>query len=137
MPASPPLRKHYVRQPQDPNSTKIVVESKSSSYKKKDHFLWTLEQLFNDHHVFLCGLENLTDEIERLIRNDSMSRERVSSWVAKVLSDLALLGEFRRQIGLLRPGSPMTEAVSTEEQQTEFSRRMKLVARVRKASSIH
>ena len=81
-------------------------------------------------HVFLCGLENLTDEIERLIRSDSKSRERMSSWVAKILSDLSLLGEFRHQIGLLRPGSPMTEAVSTQEQQTEFSRRMKLVARV-------
>ena len=79
MPASPPLRKHYVRQPQDPNSTKIVIESKSSSYEKKDRFLWTLEQLLNDHHVFLCGLENLTDETERLIRSDSESRERVSS----------------------------------------------------------
>ena len=130
MPASPPLRKHYVRQPQDLNSTKIVVNSKGSSYERKDHFLWTLEQLLNDDQVFLCGLENLTDEIERLIRSDSKSRERVSPWVAKVLSDLSLLGEFRRQIGLLWPGPPMTEAVSAEEQQAEFSKRMKLFARV-------
>lgn len=130
MPSSPPLRNHYARQPQDPNSTKIVVTSKSSSYQKKDHSLWLPEQLLKNDQVFLCGLENLLDEIERMLRADAKSRERVSPWVARVLSDLSLLGEFRRQIGLLRPGPPMTEAVSEEDQQAEFTKRMKLFARV-------
>lgn len=129
MPSSPPLRNHYARQPQDPNSTKIIVTSKSSSYQKKDHSLWLLEQLLKDDQVFLCGLENLLDEIERMLRADAKNRERVSPWVASVLSDLSLLGEFRRQVGLLRPGAPMTLAVSDEDQQAEFSKRMKLFAR--------
>ncbi len=130
MPSSPPLRNHYARQPQDPNSTKIIVTSKSSSYQRKDHCLWLLEQLLKDDQVFLCGLENLLDEIERMLRADAKSRERVSPWVARVLSDLSLLGEFRRQVGLLRPGPPMIEAVSEEDQQAEFTKRMKLFARV-------
>ena len=37
LPSSPPLRNHYVREPQDPNTTIIHVKSKTSSYKK-DHF---------------------------------------------------------------------------------------------------
>lgn len=130
MPSSPPLRNHYARQPQDPNSTKIIVTSKSSSYQRKDHCLWLLEQLLKDDQVFLCGLENLLDEIERMLRADAKSRERVSPWVARVLSDLSLLGEFRRQVGLLRPGPPMIEAVSEEDQQAQFTKRMKLFARV-------
>ncbi|CAF9938008.1 MAG: hypothetical protein HETSPECPRED_000739 [Heterodermia speciosa] len=130
MPASPPLRSHFSREPQDPNTTKIVVTGKSSSFKKGDHFLWALEQLLMDNQVFLYGLENLLDEIERMVRSNGRDRERVSSWVARILSDLSLLAELRRQMGLLHPGPAMTEAVSTEEQQEEFSSRMKLFIRI-------
>ncbi|KAL8792654.1 MAG: hypothetical protein Q9195_004714 [Heterodermia aff. obscurata] len=130
MPASPPLRHHFSRQPQDPNTTKIVVTSKSSAYTKGDHFLWTLEQLFDGEQVFLYGLENLLDEVERMICSSGQNRGRVSSWVARILSDLSLLAELRRQIGLLHPGAAMTEAVSHEEKQEEFSSRMKLFSRI-------
>lgn len=106
------------------------MTAKSSSYQAKDHFLSSLEQLLDDDQVFLCGLENLLDEIERMLRSDAKNRERVSPWVARVLSDLSLFGEFRRQIGLLRPGAPMIQAASTKDQQAEFTKRMKLFARV-------
>ena len=130
MPASPPLRCHFSRQPQDPNTTKIVVTSKISPYTKGDYFLGALEQLLNEKQVFLYGLDNLLDEVERMIRSDGQNRERVSSWVAKILSDLSLLAELRRQMGLLHPGAAMTEPVSSEEQKEEFSSRMKLFSRV-------
>ena len=65
-----------------------------------------------------------------MIRSDGKNRERVSSWVARILSDLSLLAELRRQMGLLHPGPAMTEAVSPEEQQEEFSSRMKLFSRI-------
>ena len=130
MPASPPLRCHFEREPQDPNTTKIVVTSKSSSYTKGDYFLWTLEQLLVEDQVFLYGLENLLDEIERMIRSSGQNRERVSSWIARVLSDLSLLAELRRQMGLLNPGPAMTEAVSGEEKREKFSSRMKLFSRI-------
>lgn len=129
MPASPPLRCHFWRQPQDPNTTIIRVTSKTSSYNREDYFLWALEQLLIEKQVFLYGLENLLDEIERMVRSDGQNRERVSSWVARVLSDLSLLAEFRRQMGLLHPGPAMTEALSIEDQQEEFSSRMKLFSR--------
>ncbi|KAL8667893.1 MAG: hypothetical protein Q9202_000358 [Teloschistes flavicans] len=131
MPASPPLRSHYSRQPQDPTTTRIRTTSKSSSYMKKDHFLWLLERLLLDDQVFLMGLENILDEVNRAISRDKHNRERVSSWVARVLSDLSLLGELRRQLGLLRPGPPMTEAVPHEEQKEAFTQRMKLSGYVR------
>ncbi|KAL9578286.1 MAG: hypothetical protein Q9212_005811 [Teloschistes hypoglaucus] len=124
MPASPSLRNHYAREPQDPATTKIVVTAKSNSYMKKDHFLWLLERLVLDDQVFLMGLENILDEVERAKSKDKHNRERVTSWVARVLSDLSLLGELKRQLGLLRPGAPMTEAVPQEEQNVAFSQRM-------------
>ena len=89
-----------------------------------------MEQFLIDDQVFLYGLENLTDEVEQLLYSDRKSQERVSSWVARVISDLSLLGEIRRQLGSLRPGPPMTEAVSIEDKQEEFSSRMKLTARI-------
>ena len=130
MPASPPLRGHFEREPQDPNTTKIVVASKNSSYTKGEYFLWTLEQLLVEDQVFLYGLENLLDEIERMIRSTGQNRERVSSWIARVLSDLSLLAELRRQMGLLNPGPAMTEALSNEEKREEYSSRMELFSRI-------
>ncbi|KAL8635059.1 MAG: hypothetical protein Q9228_007413, partial [Teloschistes exilis] len=133
MPASPPLRNHYARQPQDPATTKFVVTAKSSSYMKKDHFLWLLERLVIDDQIFLMGLENILDEAERAKSKDKHNRERVSSWVSRVLSDLALLGELKRQLGLLRPGAPMTEGVPQEEQNAAFAQRMKLFSNIYEA----
>ena len=130
MPASPPLRNHYAREPQDPNTTKIGVVAKSSHQSRNDDFLWLLERLLIDQQVFLCGLENLLDELERMLRNDPKCRDRMSSWLAKVVSDLALLAELKRQIGLLSPGPPMLEALDSKEKQKEFSKRMGLMTTV-------
>ena len=130
MVASPPLRNHYARQPQDPSNTKIIVTGKNSTGVNNDRFLWLMEQLLNEQQVFLFGLENLLDEIERIIRSDSKNRERVSPWIARLLSELSLLGELRRQMGLLKPGPPMTEALPVEAQNAEFARQTKSLSQV-------
>lgn len=83
-----------------------------------------------DDQLFLMGLENVLDELERVIRSDRQSRERLSSWLANLLSSLSLLAELKRQIGLLRPGPPMTEALPMEEQQAEFARKTQLLSKV-------
>ena len=130
MPASPPLRCHFSRQPQDSTTTGGFLESKSSSYTRGDFFLWALERLVLDDQVFVYGLENVLDVIERMVRSDGRNRERVSSWIARLLSDLSLLAELRRQMGLLNPGPAMEEPVSIEEQKEEYSSRMKLFSRI-------
>lgn len=90
----------------------------------KDYLIWLLEQFTHDDQVFLCGIENLVDELERILRSDARSRERVSGWTARLISELSLMAELKRQVGLLSPGSPMTEFLSLEDQKEEFSKRM-------------
>lgn len=57
MVASPPLREHFVRAPQDPTNTRIQVTPKSTSHLGRDYLLWLMERLTMDDQVFLCGLE--------------------------------------------------------------------------------
>lgn len=131
MMASPPLRKHFARQPLDPdNPNRTVVKGRGNPFYDRDHFLWLLGRLILDDQVLVCGLDNIVDELERLIRSDAKSRERLSSSLAYVLSNLSLLAELQRQIGLLWPGPPMTEAVDLDDKQAEYTRKSQLLSKV-------
>lgn len=130
MMASPPLRQLYVREPQDPSNTRIRCKSRQNSRKKDDHLLWLLEVLLQDDQLFLCGLENVCDELEREIRSNRTSRDRISSYVANLISELSLLGELKRQIGLATPGPKITELIDEEEKQAEFSKKTKILSEV-------
>ncbi|KAI4122665.1 MAG: hypothetical protein LQ338_005681 [Usnochroma carphineum] len=133
MVASPPLRQHYVREPQDPHSTRIRVTTKDSSRKKTDHLLWLLEVFLQEDQLFLCGLENVCDELEREIRSNKASRERISPYIANLISELSVLGEIKRQIGLMTPGPRMIEVIGEDDKKAEFSRKIKLFSEVYQA----
>ncbi|KAL8856562.1 MAG: hypothetical protein Q9178_006877 [Gyalolechia marmorata] len=130
MVASPPLRKHYVREPQDPHSTRIAVISKAGSRNKGDHLLWLLEIFLQDEQLFLCGIENVCDELEREIGAHPASRERISPYIASLISELSLLGELKRQTGLATPGPRMIECLEEGEKQTEFGKKTKLLTQI-------
>ncbi|CAF9921572.1 hypothetical protein IMSHALPRED_005207 [Imshaugia aleurites] len=130
MVASPPLREHFVRAPQDPTNTKIQVTSKSNSHLERDYLLWLMERINMDDQVFLCGLENICDELEREIRSTPANRERVSPWIANLLSDLSLLAELKRQIELANPGPAMVEIVDEDEKMEYFAEKTKLLSRL-------
>ena len=126
MVASPPLRQHYVREPQDPTNTRIGVTSKDRSHKKADHLLWLLEVLLDEHQLFLCGLDNVCDELEREIRSNRTSRERISPYLASLISDLSLFGELKCHIALVTPGPRMTVVVEQKELNAKFNKKIKL-----------
>ena len=134
MVSSPPIRHLYVRDPQDPNTTRIVVRSKPDSRKKGDHLLWLLESLMDEQQTFLAGLENICDELERELRRDNSSRERISSWIADLISDFSLFGELKRQVDLASPGNRMNALVDTEELHQAFDKKMGLLKEVMKIS---
>lgn len=126
MVASPPLRRHYVRDPQDPTNTRISVTSKDGSRKKGDHLLWLLEVFLEEDQLFLCGLDNVCDELEREIRSNKTSRERISPYIASLISDLSLFGELKRQIALVTPGPRMDVVVEQKEKHAVFNKKIKL-----------
>jgi hypothetical protein len=129
---SPPLRSQFVRLPQDPNSTIIKTMSKERS--GRDYLLWLISQLVDEQQTFLCGLSNLLDEMERIIRNNSENvgvpqKERISPWISQILSDLSVIGELEWRVSLHQPGIGLDHPVEEEELFAEFSRRTTLFSK--------
>ncbi|KAL8788644.1 MAG: hypothetical protein Q9213_001572 [Squamulea squamosa] len=135
MVASPPLRQHYIREPQNPTTNQIQVTKKDASTINPDYLLWLLQVFLQDDQLFLCGLDNLCDELEREIRSNKVSRERISPYIASLISDLSLFGELKRQIGLATPGPRMAESIDEEERHAEFDKRTKLFRQIYKTLS--
>ena len=133
MMASPPLRQLYVREPQDPSNTQIRCRSKDNSGKRGDYLLWLVEVLLQDDQLFLCGLENLCDELEREIRNNRSNRAKISPYIANLISELSLLGELKRQIRLATPGPRKSELPDEEVKRAAFSRKTKTLTEVYEA----
>ncbi|KAL8847513.1 MAG: hypothetical protein Q9221_007441 [Calogaya cf. arnoldii] len=130
MVASPPLRQHYVREPQDPTNTRIRVTNKARSRNKGDHLLWLLEVLLEDQQLLLYGLDNVCDELERETRSNKTSHERISSYIASLISDLSLYSVLKRHIRLVTPGPRMIEVVDQKEKHAEFNKKIKLFSQI-------
>ena len=84
----------------------------------RDYLLWLISQLADEQQTFLCGLSNLLDELERVIRNNSESagvaqKDRISPWISRVLSDLSVIGELEWRISLHQPGIGLDHPVPT------------------------
>lgn len=101
VPASPPLRSLFIREPQVPSSPMIQVKIKSGV--PLDPMIWMFQILWDDHRLFLCGLPYLMDEFEQLIQSDPKQKERLSPWVARVFSDLGIMARARHEIDIYQP----------------------------------
>lgn len=120
VPASPPLRSLFVREPQIPHSNIIRVKTKSAV--GKDNLLGTFSMLWDEHQLFLCGLPNVLDELDRTMHADPNQKERISPWVDRVFSDLVVIGEARRQLSLYHPSLSSTYEETTDEMKVDFAR---------------
>ena len=130
MAASPSLRRHFVRVTQDPTDTRIQACSSSSSAHRQDDLLWLMERLTMEDQVSLYGMENLCDELDREVRSSRASRDRVSPWIASLLSDLSLLAEIQRQIDLRNHGRMTLIDFEKEAKNREFQRKTNLLSQV-------
>ena len=130
MVASPPLRRHFVREAQDPTNTKIRVSSKSDSASRQDNLLWLMERFNMKDQLMLCGMDNLCDELERQIRSNKASSDRVSAWIASLISDPSSSAEIQRQIDLRSHGPMLVEDVEEEAKKHEYARKTKLLSQV-------
>ena len=124
--ASPPLRQYYIRDPfQEANLTPIKVIRKDPS--QEDYFLWLIERLSDESQLEFYGLAELLDELERVTRNTAgTSRDqRISAWVARLLSDLAVLTELGVQLKYHDP--PIVRYSKEEDLKAEIAKRTILV----------
>jgi hypothetical protein len=124
VPASPPLRSLFVREPQVPGSTMIRVQTKRGV--QIDPMLWIFQTLWDDHKLFLCSLPSLMDELERLIQSDPKQKERISAWVARILSDLGVIARARHELDIYQPwaaGMDYASADHDKDIKAEFARK--------------
>jgi hypothetical protein len=101
VPGSPELRSYCIRDIDhaDPNVCKVTTKHPVLH----DPLLTLFTILQYDERREIYGLQNLMDEIERLIRTNAEDKERISPIVARNLSELALTGELERQLELYQP----------------------------------
>ncbi|KUL88450.1 hypothetical protein ZTR_05503 [Talaromyces verruculosus] len=105
-PASPLLRSLWVRQPQEPGTTMMVVETRRGVTKTKNQreLIWILSMLWDKQSPMLhAGHKTLLDELERLVESDPKNKELVSFRMASLISDLAVLSECLHQVELYHP----------------------------------
>jgi hypothetical protein len=131
VPASPPLRSLFVREPQVPGSMIIRVQTRSGV--QLDPLLWIFQTLWNDHQLFLCGLPNLMDELERLVQSEPAQKERLSAWVARIFSDLGVIARARHELDIYQPWAAGMDHAFTEYEKDikeEFAVKFAILAEI-------
>ncbi|KAK5017276.1 hypothetical protein LTR39_001635, partial [Cryomyces antarcticus] len=105
VPASPPLRSFWVREPQVPGTTMIQVKSRTGLEREKnrERLMWIFGTLWDEQQLFLVGLNTLMDELERLTQSEQKAKELLSPWVARAVSDLSVMSQCLHQLHLYQP----------------------------------
>ncbi|KAH7319454.1 hypothetical protein BKA65DRAFT_609300 [Rhexocercosporidium sp. MPI-PUGE-AT-0058] len=103
--ASPPLRCHYVRQPQSSHTTAITIMQLPlpQRAKGKDNLLFILEILWDPIKTFKFGLSDLLDQLEHLIIDDPSQKARLSPKVTDLISDLGIFAQLRDELDNYQP----------------------------------
>ncbi|KAK3048401.1 hypothetical protein LTR09_010232 [Extremus antarcticus] len=113
VPASPAFRSWFMRAPNgDPAYTKMQISSKPNMNLSQfeGELLWLLRVLWNDgHELFLAGLSNVVDELERLVQSEPKAKAMISSFIAEHIADLAIVTEAMRQLQIYQPWAAMFE----------------------------
>jgi hypothetical protein len=71
--------------------------------REEDRMFWLFSKLWDENQLFLVGFPTLVDELERLMESDVKEKEKVSSWVARVFSDLGLIAKARHELDIYMP----------------------------------
>lgn len=67
-----------------------------------DHLFWLLTELSRHQKETwqVCSLPNIVQEVEILISNDEKEKKRLTLHMARMISDLAVVAQIQRQMGL-------------------------------------
>ncbi|QSZ29250.1 hypothetical protein DSL72_003762 [Monilinia vaccinii-corymbosi] len=126
VPASPPYRSKFVRDPQVPGSTMIHARSKVG----EDQMMWLLSSLWDDQQLNLLTLPALVDEIEGRIERDPNEKAKFSALVTRIFSDLGLIARIHHELDIYLPWAAgyEFELVNYKDQiEKEFQQRSRLV----------
>lgn len=127
IPASPPFRSKFIREPPVPGSSMIYVRSKSG----EDEMMWLLNNLWNDRQLFLLGLPAVVDEIESKIERDPIEKAKFSALVTRIFSDLGLIARIYHELEIYLPwadGYDNALGEYKDEIEKDFPRQLSLIA---------
>lgn len=99
VPASPPYRSQFVREPQVAGSTMIQVRSKGG----QDDMMWLLNSLWDDQQLMFLTLPSIMDEIESKIERDPSQKAKFSGLVTRMFSDLGLIARIYHELDIYLP----------------------------------
>ncbi|KAK5942298.1 hypothetical protein PMZ80_004861 [Knufia obscura] len=104
---SPAFRSMFVRIPPENITTpNIQVKQKSGLRLDKEvtHLMLLLRTLWEDDEgLFLMGMTNVVDELQRLLQSEPKANEMISSFLAEVIGDLSISCECLRQLETYQP----------------------------------
>lgn len=101
IPASPPLRPHYIRLPQDPNNTMIAIEERQS--ENRGDLLFLLQILWDPVATHQFGLSDVLDQLEHLVIKEPEQKARLSTMVSDFIADLGLFAQLRDELDNYQP----------------------------------
>ncbi|KAI9647667.1 hypothetical protein NHQ30_004052 [Ciborinia camelliae] len=105
IPPSPAYRSSCVRVPQ-PNervTNEMVVSFKQEARSWDDDMLWLFESIWNQQEQSIIGLPNIVDEIEHMLEHDPNLKGKLSPYMSREFSDLALIAAIQREIDISLP----------------------------------
>ncbi|KAL8969865.1 MAG: hypothetical protein Q9183_001793 [Haloplaca sp. 2 TL-2023] len=110
--SSPPMQKHHFRSTlTDMDNPRMDIFKRS---KRKVTLFWLLEQLQSIRAVRFYGLHNLLRYVHRIMLVEPSGRNPVSGYLARVLSDMAIVDEIEWNISLMRLKERGTPAVNSK-----------------------
>lgn len=111
-PASPGFRSLFVREPHVAGSDKIKTNARVPV--KDDPMLWVFQAIIDDTQRHLFGLPGLVDELDRTIQTDPKAKERISTWLANLYSELGVIAASMHQIEIYQPWAAAMEMQEAE-----------------------
>ncbi|KAL8669226.1 MAG: hypothetical protein Q9168_006175 [Polycauliona sp. 1 TL-2023] len=128
MSAVPTFKKQIVNHPTSPGQFEISIAKKPD-----DYLFWLFTELLTGQleKRRVCGLPNLFQEMESLITKDQKQKQRLSWRLIRTVSDLAVVAEIQRQMGLSTCSEHTFSAWSEEENLTWRNVRMAPLLEIR------
>ena len=105
--SSPQWRPYFERdRSTDPTDDHISIHLKPSVSLDniQSDLLWLLQVLWEDaEKLYLLGMPNVVDELQRLLNSNTQAHNLISTHVASWIADLSIISECLRQINLYQP----------------------------------
>ncbi|KAK4445441.1 hypothetical protein QBC34DRAFT_413215 [Podospora aff. communis PSN243] len=107
VPASPPMREFFARQPPPNATTTQILTMKKPRVRFnriESQLIWLLSTLWDDGGpLFLAGITNILDELERLIQAEPQAADRLSPKVMDHIGDLSIISQCLNQLNMYQP----------------------------------